>query len=474
MSDYWARRAKERMDGYYDDLEVYQKRIEQAVRGATGRIKADVEKILKTFMNRYKLTKEEAMELMNAPVDYESLQRMMKTVEKMPESADKKAIEAQIEAKAYGYRISKLEALEIDIKAETHRLADKIVEITGDSLRHTANKALTTHRADMVKLLKESGISAQFGGVNPKIVDELVKNSWSGKSFSARTWSNRAVLEKNLNSVLKEGILTGKGSYRIAEELEEKMNQGLYAAERLVRTETTYIANAADKVGYEETGIKEYEYLAALDERTSEICQKLNGFVFKVEDAKAGENFPPMHPNCRSTTVAVLPKVDFEKLRERLEKNREKVYDEDDHKILKKDSNPNRKYYSRVSEEDFNRLTKNFRERGGIIAQGIEADIYLDAREADAITLGMDTIVLKKEPTYSELLEELYHSEQYLKEPAGEMPYKKRLMWEIDAKEHVLKELNKYNVPDIEKNDYLENLERYKKEIEMVMLNESN
>lgn len=150
------------------------------------------------------------------------------------------------------------------------------------------------------------------------------------------------------------------------------------------------------------------------------------------------------------------------------------MYDEDDHKILKKDSNPNRKYYSRVSEEDFNRLTKNFRERGGIIAQGIEADIYLDAREADAITLGMDTIVLKKEPTYSELLEELYHSEQYLKEPAGEMPYKKRLMWEIDAKEHVLKELNKYNVPDIEKNDYLENLERYKKEIEMVMLNESN
>ncbi len=306
MSDYWARRAKERMDGYYDDLEVYQKRIEQAVRGATGRIKADVEKILKNFMNRYKLTKEEAMELMNAPVDYESLQRMMKTVEKMPESADKKAIEAQIEAKAYGYRISKLEALEIDIKAETHRLADKIVEITGDSLRHTANKALTTHRADMVKLLKESGISAQFGGVNPKIVDELVKNSWSGKSFSARTWSNRAVLEKNLNSVLKEGILTGKGSYRIAEELEEKMNQGLYAAERLVRTETTHITNAADQVAYKEAGIEEYEYLAALDERTSKICQELNGKRFKVVDAQAGVNLPPMHPNCRSTTVAVL------------------------------------------------------------------------------------------------------------------------------------------------------------------------
>ena len=32
-------------------------------------------------------------------------------------------------------------------------------------------------------------------------------------------------------------------------------------------------------------------------------CKCLNGEVFKTENAMEGENYPPMHPHCRSTTV---------------------------------------------------------------------------------------------------------------------------------------------------------------------------
>jgi len=32
-------------------------------------------------------------------------------------------------------------------------------------------------------------------------------------------------------------------------------------------------------------------------------CKYLNGEVFKTENAMEGENYPPMHPRCRSTTV---------------------------------------------------------------------------------------------------------------------------------------------------------------------------
>ena len=32
-------------------------------------------------------------------------------------------------------------------------------------------------------------------------------------------------------------------------------------------------------------------------------CKCLNGEVFKTENAMEGENYPPMHPRCRSTTV---------------------------------------------------------------------------------------------------------------------------------------------------------------------------
>ena len=35
-----------------------------------------------------------------------------------------------------------------------------------------------------------------------------------------------------------------------------------------------------------------------------EICQRLNGQVFELSDARAVENLPPIHPNCKCTTVA--------------------------------------------------------------------------------------------------------------------------------------------------------------------------
>lgn len=55
-----------------------------------------------------------------------------------------------------------------------------------------------------------------------------------------------------------------------------------------------------------ELDIKEYEYCAVLDDRTSKICRELNGQRFKISQAQTGVNFPPMHPNCRSFVVPII------------------------------------------------------------------------------------------------------------------------------------------------------------------------
>lgn len=90
------------------------------------------------------------------------------------------------------------------------------------------------------------------------------------------------------------------------EEMQHRFAMNARDARRLLVTETTYVTNAAQKCMYEDEGIKEYEYQAVIDLKTSEICASLNGMVIKVKYAKAGKNFPPTHPNCRSTTIAVL------------------------------------------------------------------------------------------------------------------------------------------------------------------------
>lgn len=71
-----------------------------------------------------------------------------------------------------------------------------------------------------------------------------------------------------------------------------------------MRTESAYVENAAQARAYDEAGIEKYRFVAALDKRTSEVCATLDGKVFELSKAKAGTNYPPMHPFCRSTTIA--------------------------------------------------------------------------------------------------------------------------------------------------------------------------
>ena len=77
------------------------------------------------------------------------------------------------------------------------------------------------------------------------------------------------------------------------------------------------MANAAELKSYEEADIDKYEFMATLDQRTSEACQDLDGRVFAVKDAKPGKNMPPMHPYCRSTTVVHFDDETLEGLQRR-------------------------------------------------------------------------------------------------------------------------------------------------------------
>lgn len=72
----------------------------------------------------------------------------------------------------------------------------------------------------------------------------------------------------------------------------------------VVRTSMQHINNSARQTLWGDNSdiIKSYQWVSTLDGRTSEICQDLDGEEFKIDDGP----LPPAHPNCRSTTIAVL------------------------------------------------------------------------------------------------------------------------------------------------------------------------
>lgn len=81
---------------------------------------------------------------------------------------------------------------------------------------------------------------------------------------------------------------------------------------RLCYTETTAVMSKSEEVAYKDWGVEKYEFLATLDERTSEQCRNMDGRTFKVDKMIIGVNAPPLHVNCRSTTIPYIDNV-FEK-----------------------------------------------------------------------------------------------------------------------------------------------------------------
>lgn len=59
--------------------------------------------------------------------------------------------------------------------------------------------------------------------------------------------------------------------------------------------------------GFKLSGRSQYSYVCENADSSCEVCMNLDGQVFDIDDARMGENLPPMHPNCRCSITANPP-----------------------------------------------------------------------------------------------------------------------------------------------------------------------
>lgn len=148
------------------------------------------------------------------------------------------------------------------------------------------------------------GFGKDFISPNPKLIQNVIMRSYAGSSFSKRIWKDVNKLGITLKDTLTKGFIRGDSIDTMTKRLLERVDVSKSHAKMLIRTESARVCEEATKDAYKECGIEQYIYLATLDRKTSLICQELDMKSFPLKDAKVGENYPPMHPNCRSTTMA--------------------------------------------------------------------------------------------------------------------------------------------------------------------------
>lgn len=139
------------------------------------------------------------------------------------------------------------------------------------------------------------------------------RNSWSetvwckdGLTGAQRVEKQMTLLQNSLEKGMSDCVLRGASKDELVKTLKSRFGVSFSEADRMARTELTYIQNQATKDSYLKAGVEQYEYLAEIDSRTSDICAELNGQRFDIHAAVVGVNYPPLHPNCRSTVLAVI------------------------------------------------------------------------------------------------------------------------------------------------------------------------
>jgi SPP1 gp7 family putative phage head morphogenesis protein len=154
----------------------------------------------------------------------------------------------------------------------------------------------------------ESAIN--FEALDKAGIEEAVKTRWDKRNYSDSIWQDKDKLLDALTKTLPQSFARGLRADVIGDLIAKELNVSKNRGRALARTEVNYLSNQADLNVYKAIGIEEYEFLATLDMRTSDICRSMDGFKGKISQVQVGVNFPPMHVNCRSTTIAYFADSD--------------------------------------------------------------------------------------------------------------------------------------------------------------------
>lgn len=198
--------------------------------------------------------------------------------------------------------ISRLEALELQCRQQAEVAFGNLND---EVSKHIKDVYKESYYRTAYEIQKGVGVGSNFAALNDRLIEKVVNKPWlaDGKNFSDRIWGNKTQLINQLHTSLSQMCITGAGPDKAISQIASKMNVSKANAGRLVMTESAYFSSTAQKECFKELDVERYEIVATLDGHTSDICQEMDGKVFKMSEYEEGVTAPPFHVNCRSCTA---------------------------------------------------------------------------------------------------------------------------------------------------------------------------
>lgn len=296
--EYWINRSEELAKIQFGKAEVYAAKLKREYDKAMASIQRDIDVFYQRFASNNQVTMAEARKLLNAGELKEFKMTLEDFITKAKDNLDGRWTK-ELDNVYFKTRISRFEALQVQIRQQVELLSASQQAGTGALLSESFTD---TYYRSIYEVQKGVGIGVSFAPIDVQSVERVVRNPWLGENFSDRIWHDKNKLLNELRTNLSQSFIRGDSIDRTSQALAKRMQVSYSNAVRIVRTESAHIVSEATWDGYKASGVvQKYEFLATLDNRTSPICQSMDLRVFKLSEKQVGINFPPLHPNCRST-----------------------------------------------------------------------------------------------------------------------------------------------------------------------------
>lgn len=312
--EYWAKRKANLIYEQMDKAEKQADKFDKVYEEAKAYLDKEINKIFDKFQRDYGLSENAARQVLKNMKDKKELADLRRMLEARPNDPNIQRLLADLDSPAYAYRIKRLERLSDDL--------DRMRE----SIYHSEKKGSDAFYSDLMKdsyykatfdLQQQTGLAYSFSDLPKTEIKRLQGLKWTGEAYSDRIWSNTGALVSSVKDELLVSLMTGRSVRDTSQVIAERFEVGQNKARRLVRTESAFFHNQMELLSYEDAEITKYKFVAVLDRRTSKICQEHDNKVYDTDKAVPGVNYPPLHPWCRSTTIAYDEDIDYSKLERR-------------------------------------------------------------------------------------------------------------------------------------------------------------
>ena len=312
--EYWAKRKANLIYEQMDKAEKQADKFDDIYRQSKAYLDKQINKVFDKFQRDYGLSERDARHVLKNMKDQKDLNELRKVLEARPNDPNIQRLLADLDSPAYAYRIKRLEHLSDDL--------DRMRE----SIYLSEKKGSDSFYSDLMKdsyykatfdLQQQTGLAYSFSDLPETEIKRLQGLKWTGEAYSDRIWSNTGALASSVKDELLVSLMTGRSLRDTSQAIAERFEVGQNKARRLVRTESAFFHNQMELLSYEDAEITKYKFVAVLDRRTSEICQEHDNKVYDTDKAVPGVNYPPLHPWCRSTTIAHDEDIDYSKLERR-------------------------------------------------------------------------------------------------------------------------------------------------------------